>query len=61
MIIMKGIVFGMGLLIAGTIGIVGIFHAMLSHGSSSTMLYVYGLLSLIGLYLGVKGYNQADS
>lgn len=60
MIIMKGIVLGMGLLIAGTIGIVGIFHEMLTSGGSSTMLYVYGLLSLIGLYLGVKGYNQPD-
>ena len=59
---MKRIVLGMGLLIAGTIGLSGFFLAVFKagNGADSPMLYVYGLLSIIGLIVGLSGLKEQN-
>lgn len=55
---MKLMLFGLGLLIAGTIGLVGTFNAVFAVGGTSVLLYIYGILSIIGLIFSFMGYSE---
>jgi hypothetical protein len=55
---MKTMLFGLGLLLAGTIGLAGFVIAVCISRGESPMLIVYGINSIIGLIIAFLGYSE---